>query len=72
VQAKERRNVELESIITHILGDDVWPITEWEKLLMGSCKALFLQVQSNFIAHLKLMWHLVLIMALLVLVIGLM
>jgi hypothetical protein len=71
VQAKERRNVELESIITHNLGDGVRPITEWVKLLMGFCKALFLQVQPNFVTHLKLMWHPVLIMALLVLVIGL-
>jgi hypothetical protein len=37
---------------------------EWKKLLMGSCKAFFLQVQQNFISHLKLVWHLVLIMAL--------
>ena len=71
VQAKERRNVELESIITHNLGDGVQPITEWLNLLMGSCKALFLQVQPNVVAHLKLMWHPVLIMALLLLIIGL-
>jgi hypothetical protein len=71
VQAKERRNVELEIIITHNLGDGVQPITKWVKLLMGSWKVLFLQVQPNFVTHLKLMWHLVLIMALLVLVIGL-
>jgi hypothetical protein len=64
VQAKERRNVELERIITHSLGDGVQPIMEWEKLLMGSYKVLFLQVQPNFVAHLKLMWHPVLIMAL--------
>jgi hypothetical protein len=38
---------------------------------MGSCKVFFLQVQPNFISHLKLVWHLVLIMALLVLGIGL-
>jgi hypothetical protein len=38
---------------------------------MGSCKEFFLQVQPNFISHLKLVWHLVLIMALLVLGIGL-
>jgi hypothetical protein len=44
---------------------------EWEKLSMGSGKAFFLQMQPNFVAHLKLMWHLMLIMALLVLVIGL-
>jgi hypothetical protein len=71
VQAKERRNVELKMIIPHGLGDGVWPIIEWEKLTMGSCKAFFLQVQPNFVAHLKLMWHPMLIMELLVLVIGL-
>ena len=71
VQAKERRNVELESFVTHSLGDGVRPITEWAKLPMGSCKAFFLQVQPNFVAHLKLMWNPMLIMALLVLVIGL-
>jgi hypothetical protein len=37
------------------------------KLLMGSCKVFFLQVQPNFISHLKLVWHPMLIMALLVL-----
>jgi hypothetical protein len=71
VQAKERRNVELKIIIPHILGDGVRPIMEWAKLLMGSCKAFFLQVQPNFVAHLKLMWHPMLIMAFLVLVIEL-
>jgi hypothetical protein len=71
VQAKERSNVELESIITHNLGDGVRPIKEWPKLLMGSYKAFFLQVKPNFVSHLKLMWHLMLIMAMLVLVIGL-
>jgi hypothetical protein len=71
VQAKESRNVELKRIIPHGLGDGIRPITEWVKLLMGSCKAFFLQVQTNFVTHLKLMWHLMLIMALIVLVIGL-
>ena len=71
MQAKERGNVELKIIFTHRLGDGVQPITKWEKLLMGSCKVLFLQVQPNFVINLKLMWHLVLIMALLVLVIEL-
>jgi hypothetical protein len=71
VQAKERRNVELKTIIPHGLSDGVWPIMEWVKLPMGSCKAFFLQVQPNFVAHLKLMWLPMLIMALLVLVIGL-
>jgi hypothetical protein len=71
VQAKEMGNVELKSIITHRLGDGVWPITEWVKLLIGFGKVLFLQIQPNFVAHLKLMWHPVLSMALLVVVIGL-
>jgi hypothetical protein len=71
VQAKEGGNVELKIIVTHNLGDGVRSIAEWMKLLMGSCKAFFLQVQPNFISHLKLVWHPVLIMALLVLGIGL-
>jgi hypothetical protein len=72
VQAKERRNVELKSIIPDNLGGGVRPIMEWAKLPMGSYKAFFLQVQPIFVARLKLMWHLMLIMALLILVIGLM
>ena len=71
MQVKESRNIELKNIVTHKLGDGVRPIMEWTKISMGSCKALFLQVQPNFVTHLKLMWHLMLIMALFVLVIGL-
>ena len=71
VQAKERGNVELKSIVTHNLGDGVWPIPKWVKIPMGPCRAFFLQVQPNFVSHLKLMWHPMLIMALFVLVIGL-
>jgi hypothetical protein len=71
VQEKERRNVELKIIICHSLGDGVQPITEWENLSMGSCMMFFLQVKPNFFAHLKLLWHPMLIMELLVLVIGL-
>ena len=67
VQAKERRNVELKRIIPHGLGDNVQSIKKWVKLPMGSYKAFFLQVQPNFVTHLKLMWHPMLIMALLVL-----
>jgi hypothetical protein len=37
---------------------------------MGSCEALFLQMQPCLISHLKLMWYPMLIMALLVLGIG--
>jgi hypothetical protein len=71
VHAKERRNVEVKIVIPHDLGDGVGTIMEWTKLPMGSYKVFFLQVQLNFVAHLKLMWHLMLIMVLLVLVIGL-
>jgi hypothetical protein len=71
VQANEGRNVELKIIVPHGLGDSLWPITECVKLPMWSCKVLFLQVQPNFVAHLKLMWHPMLIMALFVLFIGL-
>ena len=71
MQTKEGGNVELKSIVTHNLGDGVQPITEWGKLPMGPCKAFLLQVKPNFVTHLKLMWHPVLIMALLVLGIGL-
>jgi hypothetical protein len=71
VQAKERGNVEHKNIVTHILGDGVRPISEWVNISMGPCKALFLQVQPNFVTHLKLMWHLVLIMVFIVLGIGL-
>ena len=67
MQAKETRNIELKSIIPHGLGGSVQPIMEWVKLLMGSYKVFFLQVQPNFVTHLKLMWHPMLIMALLVL-----
>jgi len=62
--------VDLKIIITHNLGDGVWPIMEWENILMGFVKAFFLQMKPNFFSHLKLMWHPVLIMVLLVLSIG--
>jgi hypothetical protein len=71
VQSKEGGNVELKSIATHNLGDGVRSIVKWTKLLMGSWKAFFLHVQPNFISHLKLFWHSVLFMALLVPSIGL-
>ena len=70
VQAKEGRNVELKRIIPHVLGDGVHTITELVKLLMGSCKEFFLQVQPNFVSDLKLVWNPMLIIALLVLSIG--
>ena len=70
VQTKERGSVELKRIITQNLGDGIQPIMKWVKLLMGPYKAFFLQVKPKFVTHLKLMWHLVLIMVLLVLGIG--
>ena len=71
MQDKERGNVELKILITNSIGDGVSPIMEWVKLPMVQCKVFFLQVQPNFVSKLKIMWHLMLIMALLVLVIGL-
>jgi hypothetical protein len=71
VQAKEGGSVELKIIFSHGLSDGVRSITQWMKLIMGPRKAFFLQVQPKFISHLKLVWHMVLIMALLVLGIGL-
>ena len=51
-------HAELESIVSHCsLGDGVRPISEWSKLLMDCNTALFLQMQPNFVTHLKLMWH---------------
>jgi hypothetical protein len=55
MQAKERGNVELKIIVTHRLGDGVWPITEWKKLLMGPYNAFFLQAKPKIFTHMKLM-----------------
>ena len=41
-------------------------ISEWYELSMGYGKAFFLQMQPNFVTHIKLMLHLVLIMSLFV------
>jgi hypothetical protein len=71
MHTKEGGNVELKRIVTQNLGDGVRPITEWVKLPMGPCKVFFLQMQPKFFTHLKLMWHLMLIMVLLVLIIRL-
>jgi hypothetical protein len=71
MKSKEWGNVELKRIITHNLGDGVRSIVEWMKLLMVPHKAFLMQVQPNFISHLKIVWNSVLIMAPLVLGIGL-
>jgi hypothetical protein len=70
MHAKEGWNVWIKSIVTHNFGDGVSSIVEWSKLPMGFCKACFPKVQPIFISHQKLVWHPVLIMALLVLGIG--
>ena len=70
MQAKEWGNIELGSIVSHGVGDGLRPVSEWLELLKGSGKVLFLQMQPNFSAHLKLMWPLMLIMSLFVLGIG--
>jgi hypothetical protein len=70
VKAKEWGKVELKRIVTHILGDSLWSITEWKMFSMRPYKAFFLQVQPNFVSHLKLVWHPVLVMVLIVLGIG--
>jgi hypothetical protein len=69
--AKERRNVEIKIIVTNNLSDGVRFIIEWEKLLIGPCKAFLLQVKPHFVSHLNFMWHPMLIMELFVLGIGL-
>ena len=67
MQAEEWRNVVLQSIVAHSLGTGVRTMLEWLELLMGSCKVFFLQMQLDFVAHLELVWHPMLIILLLVL-----
>jgi hypothetical protein len=71
VQDKEWGKVALKIIVTHKLGDGVGSIKEWKKLPIRPCNAFILQVQIRFVSYLKLVWHSMLIMALLVLGIGL-
>jgi len=70
MQTKEKWDVELEGITPHSLGDGVWPILEWVKLTLGSNEALLMHMYSNFVTHLELVRHSMLIMAFLVLSIG--
>jgi len=67
VQVKEWGNVVLQIILSNKPGNGVRTISEWFELLMGSCKAFFLQMQPNFVTHLKLVWYLMLIMSLFIL-----
>jgi hypothetical protein len=70
VQTKEWWNAELKGIFPYSLGEGVWPISKQTKLAVGSSKALILQMQPHFVAHLQVVWHPMLIMSLLVLSIG--
>jgi hypothetical protein len=42
MQTEEGWSVELKSISTHILGDNVRPIMKWMKILMGPSETLLL------------------------------
>ena len=42
-------------------------ISEWFEFPIGSSKVFLLQMQLDFVAHLKIVWHSMLIMPLLVL-----
>ena len=57
VQEKEWRNVVLQSIVARSLGTGVRTMSEWSEFLMGSGKAFSLKMQSNFVAHLKIVWY---------------
>ena len=59
-----------KGIITDFLSDGVQPRSKWAQLATGSCGPLFLQMQPNLITHMKLVWHSMLVMLLLVLGIG--
>ena len=67
MQAKEWQNVELKCNVSHSLGNGVRTISEWSEFPIGVGKAFLLQMKLNFVAHLKIVWHPMLIMSLLVL-----
>ena len=67
MHTKEWGNAELKCIVSHSLGNGVRTISEWYEFSIGSDKAFLLQMQPDFVARLKLVWHLMLIMSLLVL-----
>jgi hypothetical protein len=70
VSTKEWWNAELKGILPYSLGEGVRPISKQTKLVVGSIEVLLLQMQPHFVAHLEVVWHLMLIMSLLVLSIG--
>lgn len=67
VQTKEWGNVELKCIVSHSLGNGVRTISEWFEFPISSAKAFLLQIKPDFVTHMKLVWHPMLIMSLLVL-----
>lgn len=67
MQAKEWGNPKLKFIVTHNLGNGVRTISEWFEFTVGSDKTFLLQMLLDFAAHLKLVWHPMLIISLLVL-----
>jgi hypothetical protein len=44
VHTKEWWDTELEWIFPYSLGDGVWPISEWENIVVASSEALLLQM----------------------------
>jgi hypothetical protein len=53
LQAKEMSNTQFEIIFTHNLSDQVRHVSEWSKLPVGACEALFLQMQTHLLTSLK-------------------
>ena len=67
MKTKEWWDTELEGIVPYNLGDGLWPISEWEKLAVGSSEVLLLQMQRHLVTHLEVVWHPMFIMSLLIL-----
>jgi hypothetical protein len=64
VAIQEKEEYLIQIILTHNLGDGVRPISELVYIPMGSCEALFLQMQLDLITHLKFVWYSILIVVL--------
>jgi len=52
---------------SHSIGNGVRTILEWSEFPIGSGKTFLLQMKPEFVNHLKLVWHPMLIMSLLIL-----
>jgi hypothetical protein len=70
VQAKGRRNIQFQIILTHNLHDGVRNILKWYDLLVVAREVLFLQIYPYLITDLKIVWNLILLMSLFVLGFG--